>query len=252
EQPGQGGETPSQPRGIANIQTIEVKGGKFQMGGGTDVPIHNVTLDDFSISKYEITNEEYAKFLNAKATDGQMGKTDEIRWYVGDDIQHKDGKWIVLEADKKNHPVTNVTWFGADEFAKWAGGALPTEAQWEYAARGGQKSKNTKFAGGENIDEIAWHNGNSGGKTHQVGTKNPNELGIYDMSGNAVEWVADRFSRYTSRDKTNPTGPEAGKIRVIRGGGYDSGETGLTVYVRFSHPEDRTEARTGFRVAFKK
>ncbi len=99
--------------------------------------------------------------------------------------------------------------------------ALPTEAQWEYAARGGVKSKGYKYSGSNNIDEVAWYDDNSEDETHSVGKKSPNELGIYDMSGNVWEWCSDWYDYYSSETQTDPTGPFTGSGRVDRGGGQD-------------------------------
>jgi len=97
---------------------------------------------------------------------------------------------------------------------------LPTEAQWEYAARGGKKSKGYKFSGSDYIGEVAWYDGNSGSKTHEVGMKDKNELGIYDMSGNVYEWCQDWYGSYSSSSQTNPKGPSSGSARVLRGGSW--------------------------------
>jgi formylglycine-generating enzyme required for sulfatase activity len=109
---------------------------------------------------------------------------------------------------------------------------LPTEAEWEYAARGGASGQNFKYAGSDNIDEAAWYKSNSGRKTQPAGSKRPNELGIYDMSGNVWEWVNDRFGDYTAAAKVNPKGAPSGSSRVFRGGGwYDSAKMCRTSYL---------------------
>ena len=118
--------------------------------------------------------------------------------------------------------------------------ALPTEAQWEFAARGGNKSKGYKYAGSNNIDDVAWYYDNSGEQTHPVAQKQPNELGLYDMSGNVFEWCQDLSGRYSSDAQTNPQGPAFGSDREIRGGGwYDSDEFGRVYYRSCNTPDNR-------------
>ena len=126
-------------------------------------------------------------------------------------------------------PVEWVSWDDCQEFITKLNAMtgqyfrLPTEAEWEFAARGGNKSKGYKYSGSNNIDNVAWYDGNSGykTKTHAVKTKTPNELGIYNMSGNVWEWCNDRYGDYSSNSQTNPTGPSTGSRRVNRGGGWN-------------------------------
>ena len=120
--------------------------------------------------------------------------------------------------------------------------ALPTEAEWEYAARGGQKSKGYKYSGSNNIGDVAWYDGNSSNRTHPVAQKRPNELGLYDMSGNVYEWCADRYSDkyYRSRAQNNPTGASLGSDRVHRGGSWNYGTSCCRVSLRSrSYPSYR-------------
>ncbi|MCM1170246.1 MAG: formylglycine-generating enzyme family protein, partial [Bacteroides sp.] len=126
---------------------------------------------------------------------------------------------------------------------------LPTEAQWEYAARGGKKSKGYKYAGSNNIDEVAWHIDNSNGRTHAVGMKKANELGIYDMSGNVWEWCADWYASYDANDTDNPTGPQIGANRVVRGGGWGNDARYCRVSFRVGGDPGSRDIFLGFRVA---
>ena len=124
------------------------------------------------------------------------------------------------------NPVTNVSWNDCQEFVRklnsLTGGSfrLPTEAEWEFAARGGNKSRGYKYSGSDNLGSVAWYWDNSDNKVHPVGSKSPNELGLYDMSGNVDEWCADWKYPYPFSSQTNPTGPSSGSYRVHRGGCY--------------------------------
>ena len=202
---------------------VFVKGGTFTMGSDSkspkadpdEVPLHQVTLSDYKISKYEVTNEQYVKFLNAKGNQTEAGRL----WYNGlgknAGIIQKGGSFEV-EKGRENYPVTYVTWHGAKAYAEWAGGRLPTEAQWEFASKGGVESKNYQYSGSDNVNEVGYHLGNSKG-LNPVGTLKPNELGIYDMSGNAWEWTADRKAPYTPEAKVDPQPVTSGGDYVRRG-----------------------------------
>ena len=128
--------------------------------------------------------------------------------------------------------------------------ALPTEAQWEYAARGGEKSQGYKYSGGNDIDEVAWYRGNSEEKysTSPVGTKKANELGIYDMSGNVYEWCSDWYGGYSSEAQSNPTGPESGSNRVLRGGSWGSNAGDCRVSFRYNNFPSYRGYNFGFRL----
>jgi formylglycine-generating enzyme required for sulfatase activity len=125
---------------------------------------------------------------------------------------------------------------------------LPTEAEWEYAARGGNKSKGYRYSGSNDIDAVGWYDDNSGGKTHPVAQKQPNELGLYDMSGNVWEWCSDWYSDsyYRSSPKNDPQGPNSGKYRVLRGGRRDGSDDGCRVANRNGYYPDRRGL--GFRL----
>jgi formylglycine-generating enzyme required for sulfatase activity len=127
---------------------------------------------------------------------------------------------------------------------------LLTEAEWEYAARGGNKSQGYKYAGSNNIDDVAWYGSNSGLTTHAVGTKSPNELGLYDMSGNVWEWCQDWYGSYSSGAQTNPTGPSTGSNRVLRGGCWDGSDWSCRVSYRSSFNPANSYTYIGLRLAF--
>ncbi|MGA1863410.1 formylglycine-generating enzyme family protein [Deferribacter thermophilus] len=191
---------------ITGMEFVYVPGGCFQMGdtfgdGESDEePVHEVCVDGFYMGKYEVTQGQWEKV---------MGNNPSYFKSCGDDC-----------------PVERVSWNDVQNFInklKRQTGKnyrLPTEAEWEYACRSGGKKE--KYCGGDNIDAVAWYYDNSGGKTHPVGQKQPNGLGIYDMSGNVYEWVQDWYdsSYYRSSPKNNPTGPSSGSSRVKRGGSW--------------------------------
>ena len=151
-------------------------------------------------------------------------------------------------------PVELVSWNDCQDFIKKLNNLtgknfrLPTEAEWEFAARGGRKSKSYEYSGSNNFDEVAWYTNNSNGQTHPVGTKKPNELGIYDMSGNVWEWCNDWFGNYSSSVPTNPTGPTSGSRRVGRGGSWDNVAWYCRVSGRISDSPGIRRNRLGLRL----
>jgi formylglycine-generating enzyme required for sulfatase activity len=170
---------------------VFVEGGTFQMGSNSDyneLPVHTVTVSSFYMDKTEVTQAEYRKV---------MGKNPS-RFSGCDDC-----------------PVESVSWHDANEYAKKVGKRLPTEAEWEYAARGGSKSKGYTYSGSNGIDAVGWYDDNSDDKTHPVAQKQPNELGLYDMSGNVWEWCSDRYGSYSSSPQNNPQGPNSGSVALF-------------------------------------
>ncbi len=254
--------------GIA-IDLVAVEGGKFEMGctseqyecGEDEKPVHKVKVDDFYISRYEVTNTQFCAFLNSAG----IGKTAE-----------KNGKQLINLGEKLSQikfvngrfepengygdfPVMEVSWFGARAFCNWAGGRLPTEAEWEYAARGGNKSNGYVYSGSNTLNEVAWHFENSkstksadlyeGHGNFPVGLKKPNELGIYDMSGNVYEWCNDRYNGdyYGYSPGDNPQGPESGYSRVLRGASWGDQHKACRVSYRVSVGEYTNYFMYGFR-----
>lgn len=230
---------------------VFVEGGTFLMGSpagsgdGDERPQHKVTLKSFKITKYEITNEQYAKFLSERGNQTENG----VKWYQGTDFDIK-GKKYTAKKGKERMPVRFVSWNGAAAYAKWAKGRIPTEAEWEYAARGGKKSKGYTWSGSNNINEVAWYVGNSGQRLHNVGEKKPNELGIYDMSGNVWEWTADWYGAYTKEAKTNPKGPSTGKARSRRGASAFCTPHNNRSANRSNRAPNGVRHNLGFRVVF--
>lgn len=214
---------------------VFVSGGRFEMGsvlGGADKrPVHRVRLNDFYIGKYEVTQALWKKVMG------------------------NDGHENYFQ-DCPDCPVERVSWFGANEFIKKLNSLtgekyrLPTEAEWEYAAKGGRLAQNHKYSGSDSTDGVAWRNGNSENMTHPVGQKKCNELGIYDMTGNVWEWCSDWYSEtyYILSPTDDPKGPAAGSEKVLRGGSWFQEAFGLNVTDRNSmDPEWRT-GFVGFRL----
>ncbi len=220
---------------------IKVNGGTFTMGGteSDEKPLHSVTVDDFSMGKYEITVAEYKAFC--KATGRTMPKTP---------------SWGV----KDNYPIVNVNIKDASAYCNWLSKVtgkkyrLPTEAEWEYAARGGIKKSDNLYAGSETLDEVGWNSSNAGDQAQAVGLKKANKLGLYDMSGNVMEWCNDWYndSYYATSPTKNPQGPPSGSNRVLRGGSWYHSPSFCRVAFRSGNrPSDRYDSR-GFRVVLSK
>lgn len=193
------------------FKMVKVEGGTFTMGATAEQevyaedderPAHQVTLSDYYIGQTEVTQALWTAVMgdNPSKSKGDNLPVERVSW---DDCQ--------VFIKKLNSLLSNE--LGGKRFA------LPTEAQWEFAARGGNMSQGYKYAGSNNIDDVAWYKDNSGGMTHPVGQKQPNELGLYDMSGNVWEWCQDWFGGYSSDAQTDPQGP-CGTNRVYRGGGW--------------------------------
>ena len=219
------------------IEMIFVEGGTFLMGATSDEddncddekPVHQVTVNSFYISKYPITQEQW------------MAVT-------GDNPSYFDGE---------NLPVEMIHWDDTQNFIRTLNEQtgkqyrLPTEAEWEFAARGGVKSKEYRYSGSNEIAQVAWYEDNSEDKTCPVGLKAPNELGIYDMSGNVWEWCNDWFGEYPASDQTNPQGPVSGSSRVLRGGGWSSRARGCRVSHRIILNPNLRYSRSGLRLLLR-
>jgi formylglycine-generating enzyme required for sulfatase activity len=235
----------------ADVQMVSVTGGTYQMGYGTSgntAPIHSVTINSFEISKYEITTQQYADFLNAYGDTIKEGEeyAGQVLAYGVISVNGVYAPW----GNDANKPIAQITWYCAYAYCKWAGGRLPTEAEWEYAARGGNQTHGYTYSGSNTIDSVGWYSGNSGNNLHVVGQKNPNELGIYDMNGNAFEWCSDWYdaSYYTSSPTDNPQGTDSGTLKAYRGGGYGCPATKATVYWRNGDSPSERYADRSFRL----
>lgn len=250
---------------LSEPSMVFVDGGSFIMGEilgvrGKDFRLERsdyiVTVPDFYIGKYEVTNEEFLPFLNANGKKGWWGKTWMFIRKDYDGIREKNGSFIIRPGCEKL-PVTNVSWHGARAYAAWLKKTsgknyrLPSEAEWEYAARGGQKSKGYIYAGSDDLNEVARFRENAGFKSQYVGsTKKGNELGLYDMSGNLREWCEDVWHKtYTKEAPTDGSPWLAGERdadRVLRGGNHSSHPRSCLVSKRFHLSPDISNWGGGF------
>ncbi|MBQ4485132.1 MAG: formylglycine-generating enzyme family protein [Prevotella sp.] len=219
-----------------SFKMIAVAGGTFTMGAtseqGSDVfdvekPAHKVTLSSFSIGQTEVTQELWQAVMgsNPSSFKGAKLPVEEVSW---NDCQTFIAKLNQLTGKQFR---------------------LPTEAEWEYAARGGRQSKGYKYAGSNTLGDVAWYEGNSSPQTHDVATKQPNELGLYDMSGNVWEWCQDWCGSYSGSTQTNPTGPASGSYRVVRGGGWYSSARYCRVSYRDGDSPGHRNYIFGLRIA---
>ena len=222
--------------GGVSFKMIEVEGGTYMMGndgeiGGNidETPKHSVTLDAFYIGETEVTQELW---------NAVMGSNPSV--YVG---------------NKK--PVNAVNWNQCNEFIdklNYMTGKtfrMPTEAEWEYAAKGGRQSKGYEYSGSNNVGSVAWYVNNSNYEPQDVKGKIPNELGIYDMSGNVFEWCSDWYGGYNSSAQTNPTGPNSGNNKVVRGGAFSYNDTYCRVARRFSCSPNWCDSYHGLRLVME-
>ncbi len=211
---------------------VPVEGGTFQMGStdsdanDDEKPVHSVTLSSYSIGQTEVTQELWKAVMgsNPSKFKGSKLPVERVRW--------EDCQTFLTKLNQ----ATGKTF------------RLPTEAEWEFAARGGTKSQGYKYSGSNTIDDVAWYWDN-GDKTHEVGTKRPNELGLYDMSGNVYEWCQDWYGSYSSSAQTNPTGASSGSDRVYRGGSWCNGAGGCRSSIRINDPPSYRRYCLGLRLA---
>ena len=215
---------------------VAVKGGTFTMGAtaeqigaeSDESPTHSVTLSDYYIGETEVTQELWQAVMGSnpsRFTGNMQRPVEDVFW---NDCQTF---------------ITKLNELTGESFA------LPTEAQWEYAARGGKSTKGYLYSGSNSIADVAWYRDNSSLTTHPVKSKSPNELGLYDMSGNVWEWCADWFGSYSSTSQTNPIGPSTGSDRVLRGGSWLFNAAYCRIAYRFSLTPTNAYGNFGLRLA---
>jgi len=217
------------------FRMIKVEGGIFKMGSNEytyEKPIHQIELNTFYLAEFSMTQELY-------------------QCIMGDNPSYFRGK---------DRPVEVVSWDDAQECIRQLNTLseveeleyrLPTEAEWEYAAKGGNKSKENKYSGSDDITKVAWYNENSYEETRPIGLLKKNELGIYDMSGNVWEWCGDWYNRryYQKSEKKNPKGPIKGSFRVLRGGGWNNNPNNCCSSYRLNNAPMLSFSDVGFRLA---
>ena len=244
--------TPMAQKIKGELEIASVEGGTFLMGTKSEAQIHQVTLSSFRIAKTETTNEQFVAFLNDNGIGFSSvfnGKPMLNTITRSSCIEFREGRWN-SKSGFENYPFDHASWYGAVEYCKWIGGRLPTEAEWEFASRGGVKSLNYTYSGSNKISEVGWYSGNC--KTPQlVGKKQPNELGLFDLSGNVWEWCSDYKGDYPSSPVTNPIGPELAVWRIIRGGSCNYDSTFCSsAYRNFYTPTNNINLFIGFRPVF--
>ncbi len=216
---------------------VFVEGGTYQMGSNDQTddekPAHDIKVDNFYISKYETTVKDYRQYCK------ETGKV----------MPQKEIEWI------DDHPMTFISWDEANEYCNWLTSKtgktfrLPSEAEWEFAAKGGAKSKGAVYSGNNNINDVGWNKENSVGATHsKIGILSANEIGLFDMTGNVWEWCLDWYSKsyYLQSASTNPRGPRAGTVKIARGGSWFHPKVSVTY--RFYMTPTAKSNYMGFRV----
>ncbi len=231
-----------------DIEMIRVEGDTFIMGDTwgdnyftNELPTHQVTVSSFYICKYEVTQYQYQEVMGSNPSyfSGENHPVENISWYDAVNFCN------TLSTREGLTPCYNINGTNTSCNFDANGYRLPTEAEWSYAARGGKFSEGHKYAGSDNVNDVIWLSGNSGNQTHPVAQKNPNELGLYDMNGNVWEWCWDWWGGYSAEPQINPTGPETGGLRNLRGGSYNEGGESIRIAIRYTQSPNNT-SHTGY------
>ncbi len=235
---------------------VFLDGSKFLMGSNNynlDEQItHQVRVNGFAMGKYEVMNWEFCEFLNKNRSKvANLKVWINLRGIFTKIEQLPDGTFKPIKGYEL-YPVVNVTWYGAEAYCEWKGGRLPTEAEWEYAARGGLSQSSDKYSGSTRVDDVAWYTKNSRKRAHPVGMKQANEAGLYDMSGNVWEWCYDFYDEdyYYESEEENPKGPEQGLGKSGRGGSWANGKYYQRVTIRAYEKPMNSFFSLGFRMCY--
>jgi sulfatase modifying factor 1 len=241
-------------------ELLPIKGGHFKMGSNeydNEKPIHEVDVPDFYMGKYPITVGQYMAFVedtNSNAPEW-MEEDSKYNIYTGSDDHYKN---IASVLTLRNYPIVGVSWLNAVAYCEWLSNKsdytfrLPSESEWEYAARGGKHSKGFQYAGSNKLKEVGWYNVNSHREPKPVGMKMPNELGIYDMSGNVWEWCADHWhDNYEDapKDGSARLDEKENNLRVVRGGSWGSYYLNCRVSSRYGDIDLNRDNDVGFRLS---
>ncbi len=237
------------------LDLIFVEGGSFQMGDAFDdgdadideVFVHDVNVSSFLMSKYEISQKEFETIMEYNSSDFKREElpVTNLNWLEAmkfcNKLSELEGLTACYKIDGWDHTTCD---FNADGYR------LPTEAEWEYAARGGKKSQGFKYAGDNEVDVVAWYLKNTNAKPQTIGTKKPNELGLHDMSGNVSEWCWDAYGEnyYENSPEDNPTGPEFQGKPVFRGGSWINNRWNVRTTTRLTAWASSSPSFIGFRV----
>ncbi len=268
---------------------VFVEGGTFSMGSedrDDGQPVHTVKVSSFYMGKYEVTNQEVvdvftrgiesgALFVDSTTVKNNYGNKQELLDLDDDECQIVYSRGgLAVQPGKENNPVIEISWYGAVVFCNllseirgydpaydlsdWScdftvnGYRLPTEAEWEYAAKGGNNHDSYTYSGSNTAGNVGWYEDNSGWETHPVGGKIPNSLGLYDMSGNVWEWCFDWYDYYSTTSLVDPEGPDSGSyrgsFRVLRGGSWNIYSFYLRCAIRGWNDPTVTYDNYGFRV----
>jgi formylglycine-generating enzyme required for sulfatase activity len=250
---------------------VLIEGGTFTMGctseqndycWGDEKPPHQVTIDDFFISKFLVSVNQFDSFIRETKfvteaekkgfshvmKEGVWTKEKQLNWRF-------DQSGIRRHSNERNYPVVHISWNDAVEYCKWVSNKtgetyrLPTEAEWEFAARGGNKAQGSKtiYAGSDEINTVGWYSGNSNAEIQLIGLKEPNELGLFDMSGNVWEWCINWYGGYSQEPQNNPRGPFSGQEKVLRGGSW----LNLARSSRVSHRGYREPEYSSYTIGFR-
>jgi formylglycine-generating enzyme required for sulfatase activity len=230
---------------------VRVEGGTFQMGSASggdndERPAHTVTVKSFYMGKYEVTQKEWVEIMGSNPSNfkGDTLPVENVSWHDAIEYCNKRSMREGLTPAYRGSGDSVTCDLSA------SGYRLPTEAEWEYAARGGANGAylTYTYSGSNSVDSVGWYDNNSGNRTHPVGTKQPNDVGLYDMSGNVWEWCWDWYGNYPSGSQTDPVGPASGSSRVLRGGSWYYSAQNLRSAFRGSYTPTLRGSNFGFRL----